>query len=574
MLRFGYSTEKKGEVITCGRPINSTVRCFVAGRMPELCLGRARVQTETGEIRSEDGDAHLEPKSMAVLLFLVKRHGEVVSREELLDAVWPGIHVGDDSLTAAIIKIRRALGDDARNPSYIETIPKRGYRLISPLGASESDAAIKSEAVAESKPVGSGHKMLPVLVVFLSALGVALYLGFPLDAPTEQQVSPIDALAVIEVMPFANISGDPEQEYLALGISDTVLNDLALHSGFDIRQVLENAGKQPPADYILQGSVARMGDRLRIVARLLDGGDGKVLKALQFDRPFDDLLVMQDEIRDYVLTEISGSIDEEEKSRRARGYTENVTAYDFFLRAQSQLLVRTAATNYRARELYRTAIAADESFARAYGGLALSFAAEYRNSWVDDGNAALENAIRFARTAIGISPELPEQHWVIGYVLTQQRQYAEAETHLKRAIEISPGFADAYALLGGIATYRGDPEGTIPLLRDALRINPNAGYLYFLLLARAYYFLGDYEQAQINLIEALSRNPESVEARLYFAATLLNLDRTDEAEWQAMEVLGIEPDFSLGVWSETYPMSRGGQIDRLLADLRLVGFSR
>ncbi|NNE80008.1 MAG: tetratricopeptide repeat protein, partial [Silicimonas sp.] len=497
MLRFGYSAEKRGKVVACGRQLDSKSYSSLAGRMSELRLGKAHVQTETGKIRSEQGEARLEPKSMAVLLFLVERQGTVVSREELLDAVWPGIHVGDDSLTAAIIKIRRALGDDARSPSYIETIPKRGYRLISPLGISENAATDRAEAVAESEPVRFGHKMLPVLVAILAVFAVTLFLILPLDGPTKQQAPPVDALAVVEVMPFANVSGDPEQEYLALGISETILNDLALFTDFSIRHVLDNTRATTPPNYVLQGSVARFGDRLRIAARLLDGGDGEILKALQFDRPFDDLLVIEDEIRENVLTEITGSINAEEKSRRARGYTENVDAYDVFLKAQSQLLVRTASTNSRARELYRTAIAADETFARAYGGLALSYAAEYRNGWVNDGHAALGSAMRFARTAIGISPDLPEQHWVIGYVLTQQREYGEAETHLRRAIEISPGFADAYALLGGIATYREDPEDAIPLLREALRINPNAGYLYFLLLARAYYFLGDYEQAHI-----------------------------------------------------------------------------
>ncbi|MEN8833878.1 winged helix-turn-helix domain-containing protein [Pacificibacter sp.] len=543
-------------------------------RMPEIRLGEARVHTETGKIRSKKGEAHLEPKSMAVLHFLVERHGKVVSREELLDAVWPGIHVGDDSLTAAIIKIRRALGDDARNPAYIETIPKRGYRLIPAVEVSANAASGSSEAVGEPGLVRSGHKILRVLTAVLAVLGVALYLVLPLSNPAEQKQSTVNAQAVIKVMPFANVSGDPEQDYLALGISDTVLNDLAHQSEFAVRQVLESGDAlSPPPDYILQGSIAHIGDRLRVVARLLDGGDGEVLKALQFDRPFDELLAIEDEIRKNLLSEISYSIIEEERSRRARGYTENVTAYDFFLRGQSQLLVRTAATNSRARELFRTAIAADEAFARAYGGLALSYAAEYRNGWDDDGQAALENALKFAQTAIGISPDLPEQHWVIGYVQTQQRQYTVAETHLNRAIKISPGFADAYALLGGIATYRENPEDTIPLLREALRINPSAGYLYFLLLARAYYFLGDYEQAHINLSEALNRNPENLESHLYLAATLLNLDRADEAEWEAMEVLGLDPNFSLGVWSETYPMNQGVQLDRFLADLRLVGFS-
>ena len=541
--------------------------------MPELRLGESIVRPDTGEIRNESGVSHLEPKSMAVLLYLVERHKEVISREELLDAVWPGIHVGDDSLTAAIIKIRRALGDDARSPTHIETIPKRGYRLISRLGVSEGHDQAVSAIIADLKATGSEKRLLPALAILVAVLGIALYSAFPSEDLPEPQATVADTLAVIEVMPFSNVSGDAAQEYLALGISDTILNDLANNSKLSVRQVLANTSPPTPADYILQGSVARMGDNLRIVARLLDGDDGKVLRALQFDKNFEDLLAIEDEIRENVLTEIAGTIDARAKSRRARGYTENVAAYDLFLQAQSQLLVRTAPTNSVAQGLYREAIATDETFARAYGGLALSYAAEYRNGWVEDGDTALENAMKFAQTAVGISPDLPEQHWVIGYVLTQQRQFEEAATHLKRAIQISPGFADAYALLGGIETYRGKPESSIPLLHEALRMNPNAGYLYFLLLGRAYYFLGDYEQAHINLSEALGRNPESVEARLYFSATLLNLDRGDEAKWEAMEVLGIEPGFSLTAWGETYPMNRGDQLERLLADLSLAGFS-
>ncbi|MFY0692214.1 MAG: winged helix-turn-helix domain-containing protein [Paracoccaceae bacterium] len=510
---------------------------------------------------------------MAVLLHLVAHHGQVISREELLDAVWPGIHVGDDSLTAAIIKIRRALGDDARNPIHIETIPKRGYRLISPISATEATATTEPPPTSGSKPRSSSYRRLPVLVLLLGLLGIVSYYGSISKDRVTEQPSPVDTSTVIAVTPFANVSGDPEQNYLALGISDSILDDLTRQSGLSVRQMLAGAVPATPADYVLQGSVVRFDGRLRVVARLLDGDDGEVLKALKFDRNFHDVLSIEDEIRDIVITEIAGSITAEEKSRRARGYTENVAAYDLFLKAQSQLLVRTAATNSAAQGLYRQAIAADESFARAYGGLALSYAAEYRNGWVNDGDAALDNAMKFARTAIGISPDLPEQHWVIGYVSTQQRQYDEAERHLKLAIDIAPGFADAYALLGGIETYRGKPEGTVPLLRDALRLSPNAGYLYFLLLARAYYFLGDFEQAHINLNETLERNPENVEARLYLAATLLHLDRANDAEWEEMEVLGIEPDFNLDAWSKTYPMVRGEQLDRLLADLRLAGFS-
>ena len=317
----------------------------------------------------------------------------------------------------------------------------------------------------------------------------------------------------------------------------------------------------------------RRGDTIRVVSRLLDAESREILFSLRLDRPFVDLLTIEDEIRDGVLKKLARGINATEHSRQARGYTDNVAAYDLFLKAQAELLIRTRETNLAARTFYRQAIGGDPDFARAYGGLALTYAAEYRNGWADDSDEALDSALRFAETAISIAPDLPEQLWVVGYVNTQHRLYDEARNALQKAIDIDPGFADAYALSGGIETYRGDPANTVPLLREAIRLNPQAGYLYYLLLARAYYFLGDFEQAQINLEEAIARNPENVEAHLYLAATLLRLQKVDEAAWEREEVNSIEPGFSLDIWSAGYPMARGMQFDRLLADLRKAGFT-
>ncbi len=317
----------------------------------------------------------------------------------------------------------------------------------------------------------------------------------------------------------------------------------------------------------------RSGNVIRIDSRLVEVKSGKVLYSLRFDRPFADLLTIEDAIREHVLKKLKHSISAVEHSRKAHGYTENVAAYDLFLKAQRALLVRTREINLAARGLYRQAIDKDPNFARAYGGLALTYAAEYRNGWVKDRQAALSAALTYAKTAIGIAPNLPEPLWVVGYVNTQQRKYDEGRAALQKAIDIDPGFADAYALSGGIETYRENPARTIPLLRKALRLNPNGGYLYFLLLARAYYFLSDFEQAGINLKEAISRNPQNVEAHLYRAATLVRMNKAGDAAWEAEEVKIIEPGFNLNVWSTAYPMARGNQLDLLLADLRKAGFS-
>lgn len=542
----------------------------------EFVVGDCAVRPGTNEIVRHGETLHVEPKSMEILAHLIARRGEVVGREELLDKIWPGVHVGDDSLTAAIIKIRRALADDARDPQYIETIPKRGYRLIAPVQES-GPAFAQAVGPAVSRGLSRRLAFAAIAVLAVAAAGTAAVWRWA-ETPADNEAkitAQSQHRAAIGVAPFVNASHDASQDYLARGIADSILTDLAQAPDLSVRHYdPARAGKRPPEfDYLLEGSVLRSGDVIRIESRLLNVKSGRVLNSLRFDRPFADLLTVEDEIRAHILEKLKRGISTAEHSRKARGYTENLAAYDLFLKAQRALLVRTRETNLTARGLYRQAIGKDPNFARAYGGLALTYAAEYRNGWVRDRQTALAAALRYARTAIGIAPGLPEQLWVVGYVNTQQRKYDEGRTALQKAIDIDPGFADAYALSGGIETYRGNPAQTVPLLRKALRLNPDAGYLYFLLLARAYYFLGDFEQAEINLKEALSRNPENIEVHLYRAATLLRLNKADDAAWEAEEVKSIEPDFSLEVWSAAYPMARGKQLDSLLVDLRKAGVS-
>jgi DNA-binding winged helix-turn-helix (wHTH) protein/TolB-like protein/Tfp pilus assembly protein PilF len=542
---------------------------------PEFLVGDCAVRPDTNEIVRDGEMQHLEPKSMEILAYLIARPGEAVSREELLDQVWPDVHVGDDSLTAAIIKIRRALADDARDPQYVETIPKRGYRLIAPV------REIGANVAEEDQPASSRGRRRRLHFAAFATLAAALVVvatafyrtTTPINNEARTSAQSQDRV-VIGVAPFTNASRDAAQDYLARGIADSILTDLAQAPDLAVRPYdpALAGDTSPDADYLLEGSVLRSGDVIRVDSRLMDVKSGQILYSLRFDRPFADLLTIEDEIRENVLEKLEHGISAAEHSRKARGYTENVAAYDLFLRAQRALLVRTRETNLAARTLYRQAIDKDPNFARAYGGLALTYAAEYRNGWVENRQAALSGALKYAKTAIGIAPDLPEQLWVVGYVNTQQRKYDEGRAALQKAIEIDPGFADAYALSGGIETYRGNPAETVPLLRKAIRLNPRAGYLYFLLLARAYYFLGDFEQAEINLKEALARNPQNVEAHLYRAATLLRLNQADDAAWEAEEVKSIEPDFNLTVWSAAYPMARGKQLDLLLRDLREAGF--
>jgi DNA-binding winged helix-turn-helix (wHTH) protein/TolB-like protein/Flp pilus assembly protein TadD len=543
-----------------------------------LRIGAWSADPETNALSRDRESVRIEPKSMDVLMLLAGRAGRVVSREELFAAVWPDVVVGDEALTQTIIKLRKALGDNSRSPSYIETISKRGYRLIAPVR--KDDAVERTPAAAmsaSSQPPSRARRSLPrvvlaagVVLIVVVAGGAYHLASIPpattvADAVETDDSRPSNWIGVT-IVPFESLDADRDQDYLARGISNALVTDLSSLSGLRVIRQPDAAATGPSpqaARYRISGSVQRESGLLRINIHLVDTQTREELWSKRFDQPFTDLFTTQDEITGRLVELLPAKVSAAERQRLARRYTRSLDAYDYFLRGQALFLARSGAENDEARRMYRKALELDPKFARAYAGLAMTFAMDSRLRKSVDATQALDRAFEFAETARQIDPDVPEVYWALGFVHAQGRRHEQAIASLQTAIELDRSFADAYALLGGIHTYTGRPAQSIPVLRTAMRLNPDAGYLYFLLLGRAYLFENDVEQALINLRAAATRNPADVETRVYLAAALAAAGDPAAAKWEGHEIRALEPQFTMRDWLATYPMTSVRQVERL-----------
>ena len=552
----------------------------------QLWIGEWRIDDTLNQISRRAEVVHLEPKGMAVLLYLARRPGEVLGREELLSAAWPGVIVGDNALTQVIIKLRKALGDTAREPVYIQAISKKGYRLIAQVHRSEREPPDRPStpsvqaANASRRAVrwASATLAVAMLIVALAWLmqSERERMASPRGANPAAKASPTAAQPTVIVKPFEAVGAGVQQQLIARAIAADLVTDLSkvaglwVVSGIETQEALQ-AGSSAPPRYTLSGTVQQDGERLRLNVLLADAAAGRQLWSERFDRNVKDVFGVQDDLVRSILAVLPVKVSEAETLRLAQRYTRNLDAYEHFLRGQAALLVRRRAQNELARESYWKAIQSDPAFSRAYAGVAMTYALEYQQGWATDGPRSLKRALELAETAVQMSPEMPEAYWVVGFVHTQRRQHDDALRSLDNALRLNPSYADAHALKGGIYTYIGEPAEGVPLLRSALRLNPGSGSLYFLLLGRAYYFSGDTEQAKVNLNQALLRNSENVEARIYLAAAHWSAGERDEARWQANEIRALEPGFDIQVWLATYPMTNAGQKQRLVESLKEIG---
>ena len=559
-----------------------------------LWIGDWRVQPALSEIHKDDKVIQLEPKVMDLLVELASRPGEVFSRQELETTIWQGTIVGYDALSKVITKLRDALGDDKKNPQYIQTISKKGYRLIATVKRETAPPSPSTTPFAtdstepQTRPLNRKARALGWFAIIFVVVVLAYQLYAPQNILTEkeQQVanypsqSQLDSKPVIVVLPFRNISPADNDTYLADGMTSDLITKLSRLSGLWVTAIKttqsyknidispEKAQQEFNANYLLNGDVAKVGDMIRINIHLTDIKHGNVLWADRYDRKFTDFFTVQDEVTNKITQSLEITLTKEEKQRIARRYTHNLLAYEYFLKAQYLVNARSAAENVQAREFYNKAIELDPGFARAYAGLAMSYAVGYNRQWPSDIESPLETILSLSERAIKLDKDLPESYWVAGYVHANQKNIGKAKEYLTHALVLSPNYADAYAMLASVYISIGNPEAALEHMAKANRLNPNGGHLYLIQFGRAYYFLEDYNKALHYFTLAREGNPNNIDVLLYLIATYVNLNKFDEAHWSYMEARNISPNLEIRNWIQRFAIVDNRLRLKLVNDLK------
>lgn len=550
-------------------------------------VGDWHVDPASGRMTRDNKDTKLEPRVMEVLVYLAGRPGQVVTRDELEANVWGGRVISYDALTSTVQKLRKAFADDARQPRVIETLSKKGYRLVAPVRC--PDTSIIMEQSLENTGLASRYRNLWIragtlitLIIVLATVAALVRVG-PWNAPPDMATSEAtpDSIAVL---PFDNLSGDPAQQYFADGMTDDLITKLARNpdllviardSSFfykgrpvDIREVAEKLKVR----YILHGSIRRAGEQLWFNAQLIDAHTEHHLWAERYDGQLGNVFALQDDIVANILSALSISGGMEESARVRQQETGSPEAYDYFLHGRNRFFQYASKDdNRKARELYQKAIELDPDFAQAYAMLAWTHAFDAMNGWSEVRQESLAQAHALATRAVAIDRELPIAYFVRGLVYRERGEYMKALVEAEKAIATDSNYANAHVLLATLLYYTGRPREGLEKIKKAMQLNPHHPYNYPFHLGQAYFILGRYQEAIEALEQGLGTNPSSERMRVWLAAAYAQAGREEDAKWEAEQVLALNPDFSLQRIRQAFPFKDPADIEHFLDGLRTAG---
>jgi TolB-like protein len=513
------------------------------------------LDTDRRELRRGEARIAVEPQVFDLLVYLVQNRDRVVSKDDLIASVWGGRSVSDSTLTSRINAARKAVGDSGENQKLIRTIQRKGLRFVGevreqPDSSEPAHAAAALNAVHEPPP--------PVL--------------------------PLPDRPAIAVLPFVNMSGEPEQEYFSDGISEDIITALsklrwffviARNSSFiykgkavHLKQVAEELGVR----YVLEGSVRKGGDRVRITAQLNDVATGSHLWAERYDRDLADVFAVQDEITEAIVAAIEPQLYAAENFRARRKPPDSMDAWDLVMRALSHYWRVTRQDIVVAQALLEKAIAIDPNYGQALGMLATSHTFGAHMGW-EHMAAVAPIAERAAQAAILADSEDPWAHQALGYVYLFARRFEDSLAEFELALRLNPNFALALGYYGVTLAYCGRWEEGDLAARRALRLSPRDPFsaTYYGIAAYSQFIGRNYDEAMRLAREGIRQRGDFVGAHrvLTAAASMAGLD--DVAKAALHELRRVQPNISLAWIASEMPMKRPADLAHYLEGFRRAG---
>jgi TolB-like protein len=487
------------------------------------------------------------PQVFDLLLHLVRSRDRVVSKDDLLAAVWSGRVVSESTITSHINAVRKAIGDSGEEQRLVRTIARKGFRFVGEV------------QVGEHAP-GEPRELPPALAL-------------P-DKPS------------MTVLPFHNLSGDPEQEYFADGVVEDIIAALsrlrwlfviARNSSFtykgravDVKQV----GRELGVRYVLEGSVRKTGNKVRITGQLIDATSGTHLWAERFEGTLDDIFELQDQIAESVVGAIAPQLERAEIERAKRKPTESLDAYDYYLRGTARLHSGTRESIEAALPLFYKAVELDPEYASAYGMAAWCHFWRKVNGWMTDRPAEIAEGTRLARRAVELGRDDAVALTRAGHALGHLAGDLDGGIALlDRAVLLNPNLAPAWFLGGYLRALHGETDAAIEHLARAVRLSPLDPEMFRMQagMALSHFFAGRFDAASAWAEKAVGNLPSFLAAVSLVAASHALAGRMDKARQAMQQVRTLDPSLRVSNLKDWLPIHRPRDLARFAEGLRRAG---
>ncbi len=467
------------------------------------------------------------------------------------------------------------------------TDPVHAYLVHMKPGA-ELPRPVQRQVRERNPPSTRKSLLLGLAILVLVAAAVAVAWLKPWQGQQQLAVAPqantlLADKPSIAVLPFENISGDPEQDYFADGMTEDLITDLSKISGLfvvarnssfsyrgtstDVRQISIDLGVK----YILEGSVRRVGEQIRINAQLIDGETGGHLWAERFDGTMADVFLLQDNVNQKIVSELAVSLTVDDRKRLENVETTNPDAYDMLLRGFEQYQLFAGVANADARESFKRAVELDPGYARAYANVALTYASAVNFNWTDNREESIKLGLEFAEKALEIDDTIPQIYLTRSMLYMAQRRYHAAVEAAQRTIEVHPNYVDGYAALAFVQSYAGEHEAALAAIHRAKQLDPNFSYIYLAVEGRILFLLRRYDEALEVMLKSTSRNPAFERAQLILASIYAQLGEIDNAQWAVAEAMSVKPGISLADEKRNLNYKIDSDLDHYIEALRKAG---